>query len=93
MNFILLMKLIIKKIPNNDYHKLIYLKKIEDNLKIEEPSTQPSKIKRKSRDFSIEKKDLQKEKNKRVKKGITVGERKHELKIIVTDYGEKMIAK
>ena len=46
-------------------------------------------MKRKPRDFSIKKKDLQKEKNKRVKKGITVGERKHELKIIVTDYGER----
>ena len=64
-------------------------KKFEDNLKIEEPNTQPSKMKRKPREFSIEKKDLQKEKNKRVKKGITVGERKHELKIIVTDYGER----
>ena len=46
-------------------------------------------MKRKPRDFLIEKKDLQKEKNKRVKKGITVGERKHELKIIVTDYRER----
>ena len=39
-------------------------KKFEDNLKIEEPNTQPSKMKRKPRDFSIEKKDLQKEKIK-----------------------------
>ena len=63
------MKLIIKKIPNNYYQKLIlFKKKIEDNLKIEEPNTQPSKMKRKPRDFSIEKKDLQNEKNKRVKK-------------------------
>ena len=37
-------------------------KKIEDNLKIEESNMQPSKMKRKPRDFSIEKKDLQKEK-------------------------------
>ena len=36
--------------------------KFEDNLKIEEPNNQPSKMKRKHRDFSIKKKDLQKEK-------------------------------
>ena len=64
-------------------------KQFEENLKIDEPNTQPPKAKRKPRDLSIEKKDLQKEKNKRVKKGTTVGERKHELKIIVTDYGER----
>ena len=63
MNIIMLMKLIIKKIQNNDYQKLILFQK-----KIEEPYTHPSKMKRKPRDFSIEKKDLQKEKNKRVKK-------------------------
>ena len=87
------MKLIIKKIPNNYYQKLILFKKIEDNLKIEEPNTQPSKMKRKPRDFSIEKKDLQKEKNKRVIKGITVGERKHELKLLSLIMEKEMIAK
>ena len=43
-------------------------KQFEENLKIDEPNTQPPKAKRKPRDLSIEKKDLQKEKNKRVKK-------------------------
>ena len=37
-------------------------KQFEENLKIDEPNTQPLKAKRKPRDLSIEKKDLQKEK-------------------------------
>ena len=39
--------------------------------------------------FYYRKERLTERKNKRVKKGITVGERKHELKIIVADYGER----
>ena len=50
-------------------------------------------MKRKPGDFSIEKKDLQKEKNKRVKKGITVGERKHELKLLSLIMEKEMIVK
>ena len=68
-------------------------KQFEENLKIDEPNTQPPKAKRKPRDLSIEKKDIQKEKNKRVKKEQQLVKESMSQKLLSLIMEKEMIAK
>ena len=83
-------ELIIKKSLNNDDQKLILFQNSSKRiLKLMNLTHNLPKQKENLEIFLSKRKIYRKKKNKRVKKGTTVGERKHELKIIVTDYGER----
>ena len=59
-------------------------------IQIEVPFSQLKPVKRRPRYISNTK-DADATKGKRFKKGATIGERKHELKLLVTNFGEKIM--
>ena len=62
----------------------------DKKMQIEEPFTQLKPVKRKPWYISNTK-DADATKSKRFKKGAIIGEHKYELKLLVTDFGEKMM--
>ena len=62
----------------------------DKRIQIEEPFTQLKPVKRKPWDISSTK-NIDTTKSKRFKKRVIISERKHELKLLVTNFGEKIM--